>query len=232
MTMGGEGGGADLAQRPQRRHVVGGAAAAGLVAHLVQAHQQGERHAARHTELLLVDELEQSALVELRSPLQIAGQLAPAAVQQPQHRHAVAAERVHQPVDAAPGSLQRLEGGVVQQSVAGARQSLVQGGELPVDHAAETAGVGADQPVEAEPEAQGVGGVGPQEGVDLGEAGLGAHRIADSSAQGRTGGPLRVAPRLPERLRMAAVGGHAFWGMRATRRSDAVSSSICSQGRR
>ncbi len=121
---------------------------------------------------------------------------------------------------------------MVKQRIAGARQELVQAGELPVDQPAEPSGVRAGQPVRAEPEPQRLHRLRSQEGVDLAQVLLGPDEVEDAYAERGLGRPVGVRPSLREDVRVAAVRAHAFCGIRATRRSEAVSSSICSQGRR
>ncbi len=128
----GEGGRGDLRHAPQPRDIVGRVAGRRLVPDLVGADQDAERLAAGRAELLLVDLLEQLALVELDRPLEIAADLRPADVQQADLGGG-AGGAVDQIGDAAPVRFELLQPGRVQDGVELRRDQGVDPGDLTVD---------------------------------------------------------------------------------------------------
>src|SRR5262249_56052967 len=101
------------------------------VANLVVAQKHAERLAPRVAELLLVDVAKELARVDLQGLLQVAPQLLPRDVEHPDLDVLRAGRLLDQVVQPAPGGLELLEGGMVQDRLDLALQQRIQSGEVP-----------------------------------------------------------------------------------------------------
>ncbi len=111
-------------------------------AEFVVADERGNRLAAENTVLFFVNLLEERALIELRSPLQIAQQFFLAGVQDPDLQHRTGRRVVQQVLQAAPGALQLLKLRVVQDFVELNRNQVVDLRDPRVDHRLDVTGDG------------------------------------------------------------------------------------------
>src|SRR5262249_62098001 len=105
------------------------------VANLVVAQKHAERLAPRVAELLLVDLAKELALVELQGLLQVARQLLPRDVEHPDLDVLRAGRLLDQVVQPAPGGLELLEGGMVQDRLDLTLQQRIEAGGVPVQEA-------------------------------------------------------------------------------------------------
>src|SRR6186713_1604414 len=90
---------------------------AGAMLDLVVADQQTERLATQGTELLGVDLFKQQALIEIRSPLEVANDLVPGNGQHADLRERRPVRRIRQVLQAAPSRLEPLESRRVQDGI-------------------------------------------------------------------------------------------------------------------
>ena len=141
---------------------------------LVKANQHGERCAAGHAVFLVIDQVEQGGLIEVGGALEIARELRPAAVEQPQTGLAVGAEGRGEPVDSAPARLEGLQPRMMQDRVAGSGELVVDLGDVAVDGQPDRLGRHApNEAVPAEPGGQARGRIAGHEGFPFARLPLG-----------------------------------------------------------
>ena len=154
---GDEGGRHHRGEQPQGGDVVGRRLRGRTVAHLVVDDEEPERFAAGGAEFVLVNPAEKLALVELGGAVEVAAQFRPADIEQADLHPRARLDAVDQPVDAAPGGLQALQPGGVQDGVELVGDQRIEGGDVAVEAGEDIVGAAPPQeaPVRGAPAGQG-----------------------------------------------------------------------------
>ena len=110
----------------------------GTVRNIIIAQQNAEWFAARRTELLVINQVEQTALIKVRRTLNVTGDILPAGIKKPYFGIFCINERIDQKPQTAPGTLQLLISRVVNNRVDLLINQLIQHGNLLIQPATQS----------------------------------------------------------------------------------------------